>query len=56
MSPSEPPTVLEVEGCNSRRFWAIANSKHVLDSSTITAEFSKKCEKKSKTTIIEQKE
>ena len=48
MSPSEPPTVLEVEGCNSWRFSAIANSKHVSDSSTTAEYYSQKNVKKSK--------
>lgn len=34
ISPLEPPTVLEVGGCNSRRFKAIAKPKHVLESLT----------------------
>jgi len=49
ISPLKPPTFWRVGGCNSRRFWAIAKSKHVSDSSN-TAEYyyTKKFEKKSK--------
>ena len=54
--PPGPPEHSEVGGCISLRFWAIKKPKPVLDFTTTADSYSKrKCEKKSKMTIFEQK-